>query len=617
MPRGGSSKQEKSLKRKNATLKHKERTAKKHRKRLLKDTPGSDEELKNTNLPSHLISEILKGTNESKKQRIHLKNESSTQRSSIRSLDKVDFDSTVGFRRNFWTGKKGEASPISDHLKSLRKSIGVKVIGNNLSACPPPISEFNADGIPKCFGEILSTWDNPIVQPTPVQMQCWPAILSGNNILGIAPTGSGKTLAYGLCMLPHMQTVEGESPHFLVGLVLLPTRELVLQVNSVLNNVLKRFKEQKNCKSAAIYGGQDKNELLQKVKGFQSFYCICATPGRLIDLLTDKSISICNVKMVVIDEADRMIALGFQEQVDLILSQIRPDRQMVLFSATFKGQLRSAKSKWLDATGNGDDLTIMCGARTIQTNYLVDGKSKLHEGEIDRELDEDQPADGDTHEEGFTSLAISDTVIQKVHVCAEHKKARLLLRFIINMRKDEMEMRGSMAARQPSAILIFVTKIKTLHFIVDWLEQNGIRAGELHGQLPQSQRENLLTNFRAGKLNILAATDVAARGLHIKRLKYVVNYDFPGNLEQYVHRIGRVGRNGEVGHSYSLITRKMAPLAQSLIDLLISCKQEVEPQLQEMGRDSETMNQSNMTIDGTKLLEQVGQESEVEEAENI
>jgi superfamily II DNA/RNA helicase len=141
------------------------------------------------------------------------------------------------------------------------------------------------------------------------------------------------------------------------------------------------------------------------------------------------------------------------------------------------------------------------------------------------------------------------------------------------------EQEKSEKQRQPGAMLIFCTQIKTLKFVGSFLTRQNVTAEMLHGQMPQNMRERVLNNFKAGKTSILIATDVAARGIHINRLKYVINYEFPSNLEQYCHRVGRTGRQGEIGYAYSFITRNMAPMVGDLVSLLTSCKQTIEPNL--------------------------------------
>lgn len=491
--------------------------------------------------------------------------------------------STHEFNKNFWNGPVGE-NPPSEELKKTRQACGINVKGN-LELCPPPSLTIENSFLPNEFVEIFKILH--LVNPTPVQMQCWPSLLSGANVLGIAPTGSGKTLSYGLPMIPHINQllksnikVKNTTCAMPIALVLVPTRELALQVAKV----FKSFKKVSSINVSAIYGGEDKKKQVEELLEGPGSHIVVGTPGRLLDLFTHKNLSFCNVTYLVVDEADRMLALGFQEQITLIAEQIRPDKQTALFSATFPGKLREVSQNWIqDAvivrvntmevrventdkgsknTSNGVDLGVEEGGNDVST---MDSSSVSHENKITPVTI--APS---------SSLTISDSIKQSVHVCATHKKPRLLIRYITTIREQE----AASKCRQPGAMMIFCTKIKTLSFVFDFLRRQGVKnIAMMHGQLNQKQREQTLTEFAAGKISTLCSTDVAARGIHIKRLKYVVNYDFPTNLEQYCHRVGRTGRQGEIGYAYSLLTRNIAPLASGLIALLQSTGQSVEPNL--------------------------------------
>ena len=336
---------------------------------------------------------------------------------------------------------------------------------------------------------------------------------------------------------------------------------------------------------------------------------VVATPGRLLDLAGSKAISLVCITMLVLDEADRMLAMGFAEQLDQISKQVRPDRQTVLFSATFPGRLRTAAAEWFGQESSDKVLTIRCSTLELDRSPVPNDKRKreeeetkvetksqsIKEDEEDEEEEEEDETKGVVGEEkegnengeevtgkaadrkhNQTSLTVSSSIVQSVHVCAEHKKPRLVLRHISNVRTEEKEKK----CRQPGHMLIFVTRIKTGNFLIETLRKHGVEKLDfLHGKLPQSERESVLANFRAGKVHTLVSTDIAARGIHIKNLKYVVNYDFPANLETYCHRIGRTGRQGEVGHAFSLLPRCMTPLVPDLIALLQSNNQVVEPNL--------------------------------------
>jgi superfamily II DNA/RNA helicase len=525
-------------------------------------------------------------------------------------LPEPDFSELQPFERCFWTGAAGQ-DPPSDDLKEIRKAIGVNVRGL-LDQCPPPVATVPSDHLPDCFSAIFAQLK--LARPSPIQQQCWPAILAGANVLGLSPTGSGKTLAYGLPMVTHIQAAvkaavpsrgDNLTPAFTIhtkkaapiALVLVPTRELATQVT----RVFKAFKRSFKLRAAAVYGGMNKEAQVEELTADGGAHIVVATPGRLLDLFATKQIILNAVTYLVIDEADRMLQMGFFEQLQAISRQVRPDRQALMFSATFPGRLRDISSDWI-----GEAVSIRCNTFDIggaavpppakeQEHKVKDTeqvtKSAGGTKEITKEITKEAPvlpkkttapvaATGDENSSrshaSLSSLSVSESVVQEVHVCATHKKPRLLIKFI--QRRREAEKLEKL--RQPGNMIIFCTKIKTLKFVHDFLlRQDTKGCVAIHGQMPQGMRERALADFKAGKCSILLATDVAARGLHIKKLQHVVNYDFPSNLEQYCHRVGRTGRQGEKGHAYSLITRNMAPMVGDLVSLLRKCSQETEPNL--------------------------------------
>lgn len=458
---------------------------------------------------------------------------------------KTDFSDSEPFEKNFWLGDEADDEP-SDELKAARKEIGVLVKGN-LKMCPAPVTTIQSTALPKSFAKVCAA--HSVTKPSPVQMQCWPPALYGANVLGIAPTGSGKTLAFCLPIVPHVEAhlEEQKKVHakrkfsppagkFIspIALILVPTRELALQVVSV----LKPMKRLCGITSGAVYGGLDKNDQLQKLKASCSedgqLHVLVATPGRLEDFLYTASagnsvqLEVSRVTYLVIDEADRMLTMGFMEQLDAISNCIRPDRQTLLFSATFPGRLREACEGWVK-----DAVIVRCSAMEFQDHSknkevaAPEGVAALKEDEEsdDEEAegsDAEDPAanEGDeaapkakkvkfegavaanSAEEGAapaaavdktSSLTISHTVQQKIHVCASHKKPRLLLKYVIACRETEKTEK----VRQAGPMIIFCNKIKTLKFVHDFLKRQNIRADALHGQLAQHVREAILANFKS------------------------------------------------------------------------------------------------------------------------
>lgn len=432
----------------------------------------------------------------------------------IGALQKCDWSNLSPFRSFFWRGECGSDSP-SDDIKMLRKNLGILVKGA-LRLCPPPIKDTTDTGLPDKFITEFFKYRS-LQRPSPIQSQCWPAIFSSASLLAIAPTGSGKTLAFSLPLMTHIKAQEPFEPLRLkgelcvapVGLVVVPTRELAVQV---LESIKKPFAKLAQLSCAAIYGGQNMDDVMDNIRlasaGISSsggssisggaHVAIC-TPGRLLELLIASKMSLRRVTYMVLDEADRMLALGFTEQLDAIASQVRPDRQTLLFSATFPGKLREAATKWV----TGDSVFIRCNAMEVVRQEVDDAAAaaaataaSASEGIENAEPSSSASASACTAASSTSVgsvLTINRSIVQEVHVCAAHKKPRLLIKYILAKREQEQAEK----CRQHGAMLIFCTKIKTLKFVWDFLLRHDVKAEMLHGQLPQERREQVLSNFKA------------------------------------------------------------------------------------------------------------------------
>jgi ATP-dependent RNA helicase DDX5/DBP2 len=249
---------------------------------------------------------------------------------------------------------------------------------------------------------------------------------------------------------------------------------------------------------------------------------VIATPGRLIDMLEARKTNLRRVTYLVLDEADRMLDMGFEPQIRKIVSQIRPDRQTLMWSATWPKEVQALAREFLK-----DNIQINIGSMTLSANH---------------------------------------NVTQVVDVCQEPEKRQKLLKLL------EQLMDGS-------KIIIFTETKRNADQLTRQLRMDGWPALAIHGDKTQSERDWVLAEFKNGKNPIMIATDVAARGLDVKDIKYVINYDFPASLENYVHRIGRTGRAGAVGTAYSFFTPANCKLAKELMDILVEAKQSVPPQL--------------------------------------
>lgn len=434
-----------------------------------------------------------------------------------------DWTKVKPFRRSYWKGPVGVAEP-SEELKLLRKDLGVNVKGN-LAGCPPPVQSMDDANLPSFFRSFFN--NQGYTKPTAVQMQAWPAILNGSNVLGVAPTGSGKTLAYTLplahLMSSHLESSSNKSTSTRkpLSLILLPTRELVSQVHNVCKSLHRILPA---MSSGMIYGGQNKEEQLESIVDRGGVNTLVATPGRLIDVLQGGSVHteyttalLANTQYVVIDEVDRMLALGFREQLEQILSVVRPDRQGIFFTATFPHKLREMVDVWAP-----EYVLIRCQTISIQDTRKSNGNTEAEHTDADvkessnEKGEEEEKAEGD--ESGgaagidistsmtTSSITISPHIKQHIHICAAHKRPRLLLKYLEKVHEQEK------AVRQRSGIIIFVNTIKALKFVQLLLtKQNSegrndskkkdilsvYRLAILHGQLPQQRREEELNAFRS------------------------------------------------------------------------------------------------------------------------
>lgn len=375
-------------------------------------------------------------------------------------------------------------------------------------------------------------------RPSPIQSQAWPILLRGEDMIGIAQTGTGKTLAFLLPALIHIdgQPTPREKRDGPTVLIMAPTRELALQIEKEVSKY-----QYKGIKSVCIYGGGDRKEQIKIVtKGVD---IVIATPGRLNDLVMARHLNIINFSYIVLDEADRMLDMGFEPQIRKSLFDVRPDRQTVMTSATWPS-----------------------GVRRLAISYMKD-PIQVNVGSLD--------------------LAAVHTVTQKIMFVEEDDKEAALLEFIQNMDENDK-------------VIIFCGKKATATHISTELCLKGIECQSLHGDRDQSDREAALEEMVDGTVNILVATDVASRGIDIKDLTHVVNLDFPRHIEEYVHRVGRTGRAGKTGIALSFVTRNDWAHAQELIKILEEANQEVPDELLLMAERFEAMKIRRERNDGDR-----------------
>ncbi|XP_017785596.1 PREDICTED: probable ATP-dependent RNA helicase DDX46 [Nicrophorus vespilloides] len=409
-----------------------------------------------------------------------------------KELAKIDHSevSYASFRKNFYVEVPEIARMTNEEVDAYKEELeGIRVKGRG---CPKPIKTWAQCGVSTKEMNVLRRLG--FERPTPIQTQAIPAIMSGRDLIGIAKTGSGKTLAFLLPMFRHIldqpQLEETDGP---VSIIMTPTRELCMQIGKD----IKRFTKSLGLHAVCVYGGTGISEQIAELKrGAEVIVC---TPGRMIDMLAANSGKVTNLRRVtyiVLDEADRMFDMGFEPQVMRIIDNVRPDRQTVMFSATFPRQMEALARRILQRP-----IEIQVGGRSV----------------------------------------VCKEVEQNVVILEEDQKFLKLLELLGHYQEH-------------GSIIVFVDKQENADILLKDLMKASYNCMSLHGGIDQFDRDSTMIDFKSGKVKLLVATSVAARGLDVKQLILVVNYDCPNHYEDYVHRCGRTGRAGNKGFAYTFIT---------------------------------------------------------------
>jgi ATP-dependent RNA helicase DDX5/DBP2 len=333
--------------------------------------------------------------------------------------------------------------------------------------------------------------------PTPIQSQSWPIILSGWDMIGLAATGSGKTLSFALPAMVHIMAQDhlqaGDGP---IALMLAPTRELALQIHAE----CQRFGATCGVKSTCLYGGVPRGPQMRDLQ--QGVEVVIATPGRLLDFLDAGKTNLRRTTYLVLDEADRMLDLGFEAPLRTILGQVRPERQTLMLSATWPREVEKLAAEFL--------------SRPLRVQ--VGGVGALPQA--------------------------NRSVTQHFEACSEEQRLACFLHILRRVHTPAAADR----------CLIFCASKRGCESLRTDLRRRGFAAETLHGDKSQQERDWALSQFRGGASPLLIATDVASRGLDIKGVRAVINFDAPQQTEDYVHRVGRVGRAGATGDAFTIIT---------------------------------------------------------------
>ncbi|OAQ72645.1 pre-mRNA-processing ATP-dependent RNA helicase PRP5 [Pochonia chlamydosporia 170] len=459
----------------------------------------------------------------------------------------------VPVRKNFWVEPAELSALTEEELADLRLELdGIKVNGKDV---PKPVQKWAQCGLTR---QTLDVIDNlGYEKPTTIQMQAIPTLMSGRDVVGVAKTGSGKTVAFLLPMFRHIMDQppikDTDGP---VGLIMTPTRELATQIH----RDCKPFLKSMGLRAVCAYGGAPiRDQIAELKRGAEIIVC---TPGRMIDLLAANQGRVTNLRRVtyvVLDEADRMFDMGFEPQVMKIFASMRPDKQTILFSATMPRIIDSLTKKVLKSP-----VEITVGGRSV----------------------------------------VAKEIEQIVEVREESTKFFRVL-----------ELLGELYDRDEDArALIFVDRQEKADDLLKELMIKGYPCMSIHGGKDQVDRDSTISDFKKGVVPLLVATSVAARGLDVKQLKLVINYDAPNHLEDYVHRAGRTGRAGNTGVAVTFVTPDQENCAPGIAKALEQSEQPVPERLNEMRKAHREKVKSGKAKDssgfGGKGLDRLDQERE-------
>ncbi|XP_036344219.1 probable ATP-dependent RNA helicase DDX46 [Rhagoletis pomonella] len=437
-----------------------------------------------------------------------------------KELAKIDHSGVnyTPFRKNFYVEVPELARMTQQEVDKYRADLeGIQVKGKG---CPKPIKTWAQCGVSKKEMDTLRKLG--FEKPTPIQCQAIPAIMSGRDLIGIAKTGSGKTLAF---ILPMFRHILDQSPledgDGAIAVIMAPTRELCMQIGKD----IRKFSKTIGLHPVCVYGGTGISEQIAELKrGAEIIVC---TPGRMIDMLAANSGRVTNLRRVtyiVLDEADRMFDMGFEPQVMRIIDNVRPDRQTVMFSATFPRQMEALARRILKKP-----IEVIVGGRSV----------------------------------------VCKDVEQNVAILEDEAKFFKLL-----------ELLG--VYQEHGSIIVFVDKQENADILLRDLMKASYPCMSLHGGIDQFDRDSTILDFKSGKVRLLIATSVAARGLDVKDLILVVNYDVPNHYEDYVHRCGRTGRAGKKGCAWTFLTTEQARYGGDIIRALELSDAKVPEDLQKL-----------------------------------
>jgi len=435
------------------------------------------------------------------------------------SDDSGDVEESGPFKKKFYEVSAVTEAVTKSEVKEYYSKHNITLYGKGRKKFKP-VRTFAELGFSDKIMKICSGFQ----APTPIQAQCWPILASGRDIIGIAETGSGKTLAFSIPALAHLKhrvDTEGKAKRGCpMMLIIAPTRELAMQSQVVLEQAGSSC----GIRSTCVYGGVPKWQQIQDLK--QGVEVVVATPGRLMDLMSEEACDLSQVSYLVLDEADRMLDQGFERDIRAIVGKTHPGRQTALFSATWPDNVRELAHSFLK--------------KPIKVTI------------------------------GSDDLAAGTRITQIVEVLEDRAREQRLQQLLKKYHKD-----------RKNRILIFVLYKKEADRIENNLSRTGWKVTSIHGDKSQDGRTKAVEQFKSGEIPLLVATDVAARGLDIPGVDFVINYSFPLTIEDYVHRIGRTGRAGREGTAHTFFQQCDKLRAGELVKVLKEAGQEVPKAMME------------------------------------
>jgi ATP-dependent RNA helicase DDX5/DBP2 len=426
-----------------------------------------------------------------------------------------------------------------EDIQNYHKEHSINISYDKMEKIPPPVLNFDQLNFTKDINDMIKS---RFQTPTPIQAVGWPIALKGFNMVGLAETGSGKTLSYILPALMHIREQKYSHRSGPTVLIVAPTRELANQIHSVVEEYSNKF----GIRSACLYGGVSKRDQIRDLS--RGVDIVVATPGRLLDLLNMGKTNLHRTSFVILDEADRMLDMGFEPDLRKILGQVHTDSQTLMWSATWPVEIRKLANEFL--------------------------KEYVHIKIGNQE----------------NGLSLNKRIQQKFKFCEEDNKFQSLFELLLHIHKESNEegvTETTIDIKQKNEkndtsnfqkTIIFTNYKSRCEVIVNDLKKK-FQIDSIHGDKSQYERDQTIHKFKKGDTKILVATDVAARGLDISDVKVIINYDYPNSLDDYVHRIGRTGRSGKTGISYTLWSEENDQRAKPLVELLKKADQEIPKEL--------------------------------------